>query len=242
MNRENLLTKHVGYAAICTNSALSAPAGMQLLIHTLHAYNNSGSTADIGVAKQFDPIQWKLWQITASITDVSATVKAASAVTLFDTTNSHGFVIQAKKPFGLLTFNISQAQTGAPVYTYEYWNGSTWTTLVKQETPVYTATGQMQLAFNAPSDWAIGSGVTGADTDKYSLRILASTAPGTAVKIDSLALASWIGFRKSIGSGLQLQILFKTRPLLLESNEAILPYFSVASGNNSVEVAYQNNP
>lgn len=243
MNRQNLLTKHAGYAVKCTGSVLSAPAGQQLLIHSLHAYNNSLASCDIGIAKSLDEAAWKLWSIAATTTNVSATIQAASAVSLFGTTNNYGFIAQATKQFSLLTFNISQEATGSPVYAYAYWNGSTWAALTLQETPVYTSPStQMQIAFNAPSDWALGSGVTGADSDKYSIRALATTAPSQAVEIDTLTLGAWIGFRKSIATAQQLQIVFRTRPLLLDSNEAILPYFSVASANNSVEVAYQNNP
>lgn len=241
MNRQNLLTHHVGYSVKCTGSVLSPPSNQQLLIHTLHAYNGSGSTVDIGIAKQLDT-SWKLWAIDATTTDVTASVLALSSTSVIGTTNNYGFVAQAKKRFGLMTFDVSQASTGSPVYAYTYWNGSAWTALTLAQTPSYSATGQTQIVFMPPSDWVIGSGVTGADTNKYSIRVLATTAPTQAVKFDSLALGLWLAYRKSIGSTQQLQILFKERPLLMDANESIIPYFSVASSSNSVEVAYQINP
>lgn len=238
-NRQNLQTKHVGYANVCSSNVLAAPSNQQLLIHAVHAYNGSGSTADIGICKQLGTTTWKLWSIAASVTNVTSTVQAGSAVTLIGTTNNYGFIAQCSRRFSLMTFNISQAELGSPVYSYQYWNGSAWSTLSLAETPVYTATGQVVIAFNAPSDWAVGAGSLGPDETMYSIRVRGTTAPSTAVQINSLTLASFIAFRKSIPASQQLSVIFRTRALLLDVSEAILPYFSVASAQNTVEIAYQ---
>jgi hypothetical protein len=145
------------------------------------------------VGQNFGNARWELWSRIAATPNVdrTATVQAGSAVTLFTTTNNDGFLAYGVNPFNKITFTISQAATGAPVYTYEYWNGSAWTALTLTTTPTYTAAGSTFLAFTAPSDWAAGDGTEVAgNTAYYAIRALATTAPATAVQATSMTVTN----------------------------------------------------
>lgn len=143
------------------------------------------------VGQQFPNLRWGLYQRVAATPNVDKTtdIQAGTAVTIFTTTNNDGYFVSALKPFTKFTFVISQATTGAPVYTYEYYNGSAWSTLTLTTTPTYSALGSTTAEFVAPSDWA--AGVTGegvVSTTYYNIRVKATTAPTTACKATSLAV------------------------------------------------------
>lgn len=166
---------------------------------------------------------------TSSVLDFSS-----GAQELFSTVDGSELYVSANERFNLVTLNVSQAGTGG-VYTYEYFNGSGYQTLLLIATPSFSATGQTVLAFQAPLDWSInGAG-------QYAIRLTATTAPATEVQATTLSVVRTLALRREIGSNLQLGVLFKTRSLLLQSGEEIIPYFSIANAGNTVEIAYQLN-
>jgi hypothetical protein len=141
----------------------------------------------------FPTSRWELWSRIAATPNVNLTtnVQAGTAVTIFTTTNNDGFLAYGILPFNRLSLTVSQAATGAPVYTYEYWNGSAWTALSGVSAPTLTATGSTTLSFNIPSNWAVGDGTEGGGNNAYyAIRVLATTAPTTAVQITSLTPAN----------------------------------------------------
>jgi hypothetical protein len=141
----------------------------------------------------FPTSSWQLYSRIAATPNVdrTATIQAGTAVTIFTTTNNDGFLAYASQKFNKLTLTISQAQTGAPVYTYEYYNGSTWAALTTTAVPDYTTLASDTLEFNIPIDWNIGDGTeVGGSEDFYAIRALATTAPATAVQITSLTVTN----------------------------------------------------
>lgn len=123
--------------------------------------------------------------------DRTAAIQAGTATTIFTTTINDGFLIYGVQKFDKVTMRISQAATGAPVYTYEYWNGSAWSALTTTAVPDYTTLASDTLEFSIPSNWAVGDGTeVGGNVLFYTIRALATTAPGTAVQITSLAIAN----------------------------------------------------
>jgi hypothetical protein len=143
------------------------------------------------IGQAFNTNRWELWSRIAATPNVSRTsaIQAGTATTIFTTTNNDGFLSYAIQPFNKLTFNVSQAETGAPVYTYEYWNGSAWTALSGVSAPNLTTTGSKDLTWTIPSNWAVGDGTeVGGSTSYYTIRVLATTAPATAVQINSLSV------------------------------------------------------
>jgi hypothetical protein len=245
-NSQNLQLLHAAYTTQSLTAALSAPSNQQLLIHSIYAYNGFNSTNSVGLSISMNSNQWKLWTLVGAgptVSEKTSTIQAGTALTIFPTvTANQGIILQAKDKFGLMSFDISQAETGSPVYEYRYWNGSAWTALTLLNSPIYTATGQMNIIFNPPLDWAVGDNGEGTDTSMYSIRIRATTAPTQAVKIDSLKPCKLLVYRASIAADNSLGAMFKTRQLLLQQGESIIPYFATANAKNTIEIAYQISP
>jgi hypothetical protein len=143
------------------------------------------------VGPNFGNSRWELWSRIAATPNVdrTATIQAGTATTIYTTTNNDGYLAYGVNPFNKITFVVSQASTGAPVYTYEYWNGSAWTAFTPTTLPTFTATGTTSLIFDAPSAWAAGDGTeVGGSVLYYTIRALATTAPATAVQITSMTV------------------------------------------------------
>ena len=157
--------------------------------HQLYASTISDHENFVGT--NFGNSRWELWSRIAATPNVdrTATIQAGTATTIYTTTNNDGYLAYGVNPFNKITFVVSQASTGAPVYTYEYWNGSAWTAFTPTTLPDFTTTGTTSLIFTAPSAWAAGDGTeVGGSVLYYAIRALATTAPGTAVQITSMTV------------------------------------------------------
>lgn len=238
MNSQNLRTIFTGFPTKGALPVLSPPSAQQLVLHEVAAVNNSGSVCNIGIGASVCTDKFKVWTVQASITEVAKSAYT-SGIQILPTTNNYGFIVQSAEKFSMLVLNVTVAETGSPVYAYQYWNGSAWTTLATQETPVYTSTGKVYLVFIPPFDWTLGG--TGIDSNKFSIRILATTAPTAIVTIDGLYVVRLRVYRRGILDGQYLQTNFFVRQLLLEATEALFCYFSIPSASNIVEAAYQVN-
>lgn len=240
-NRQQLQIVSSGYSSNGYESVVTAPTNQQLLVHSFSAANGSSGARDLGLGIKFANGNWDLWRLAATDVEETDNIQNGTDVNLFSTTNNDGFMIQAKEKFSLAMFNVSQAETGAPVYTYEYYNGSTWSTLTLRNIIDYTTTGKKVIAFSPPIDWVVGDGSEGGASDLYSVRVLATTAPSQAVQADSMFVAKFIVYREDVPAKGQLQVVFDTRPLLLEQGETLVPYFESTSAGNVVEASYQFN-
>lgn len=245
-NSQHIRVESFGYATKGATAVLSAPAGQSLLMHSYSLTNASLSTIDMGLGVGLPGIAWKFYSIGATTIDVTASIQGSNNTTLVGTTNNYGAIIQCKRRFGYLIMNVSQIQTGSPAYSYEYWNGTAWTTLTLNQSPVYTATGLVYVTFQAPSDWTAGNDGTISNFNGvfagFCIRIRGTTAPTQTVLINSLTVAKWIAYRQSVGTKQCMQVMFKERPYFLEALETLIPYFGAASASNSVEVSYQTSP
>lgn len=220
--------------------SLVAAANQQTLLHSYSVFNGTGSAMDLGLGINYTPTvsNFQFLQVGASNTDVTAQALAGSSLTLFDTTTNHGFIVENTKHFGLVILNVTQAVSGSPVFTFQYWNGSSWVTLNLNQTPAF-GVGLNYIGFNPPSDWVKGDGVT---TTKYAIRVLASTASGQSVLGTFVSVARWIAYRNQVPSYNQLQVIYDWKPYLLESGETLQPFFGTANAANSIEAAYQVAP
>jgi len=156
-------------------------------------YGSSVDDHENFVGQNFGDSRWQLYSRIAATPNVDRTsaIQAGTATTIFTTTNNDGFLVYAVNTFDKVTITISQAQTGVPVYTYEYWNGSAWSALTTTAVPDYTALATDTLEFNIPSNWAVGDGTeVGGNTAYYTIRALATTAPGTAVQITDMIVTN----------------------------------------------------
>lgn len=141
------------------------------------------------VGQNFGNTQFELWRRVAATpnVDATATIQAGTAVNMFTTTNNDGYIVYGVAQFNKFTLTISQVQTGSPVYTYEYWNGTAWTALVLTTTPDYTAIGSTSAQFAIPVAWVVGDGTEGGGNNSYyAIRVLATTAPTVIVKATNI--------------------------------------------------------
>jgi hypothetical protein len=229
----------VAYSTKGKLPAFPVNANMQLDLYNLRAFNNSGSSQNMGVMRLGVIAEEKLWQYAASgptYTDVTSTI--ASGVNIFDTTNGDGFVAQSRFRFGMLGFTISTAGTGSPVFTYKYYNGTSFTTLTTLEVPSYASTGDIWIVFIPPSDWAQG-GAASLVSNQYSLQVIATTAPTLAVTVNNMWIAEFLEFYQAVPNNGIIQVSFgDNKPFQLHGGEAIIPYFSTPNAANVVGCYY----
>jgi hypothetical protein len=218
------------------------PSNMQIYLHSFSAYNATAGAMDVGLGCAFNPVPsvWRMYVGNVNggtPTDVTSTIQAGTSINIFDTTANDGFMVECQKTFGYLTFNIAQAQSGSPVYSYQYWNGA-WTTLNLSQTPVYTGTGYVHATFNPPVDWVKGDNGMGVNTG-YAIRVRSTTAGGQAVQVTSMRVARWFCYNQSLPATSRVQVIFDQHPDLLDNGEALVPYFQTANNLNAIEAAYQ---
>lgn len=242
MNRQNIQSFVSKYPTQSLEAFLSAEANKQLLIHSFVAYNGSAASNGLGLAHSVSSSQWKVYSLGASDTEVTSTIQAGNAISVFTTTNNYGVLFQAKEKFGMVTFNISQAETGSPVYAYTYWNGSSYASLALKNTPSYAATGEQTILFDPPLDWTPGDGSEDADSSFYSIRVLATTAPSQAVQIDEMKVCKVLAYREEVLPKATLALDLSERKLLLQQGESILGFFQFSDSSNKLEATYQINP
>lgn len=229
MNRDNLELVRVSYPKQSLDSALSAPTNQQLVVHSIAAINGSVSPNDVGICHSINVAGLTVTGLA------ELTLPLAAASTLIGTTDGDSLTVQSKTKFGLLALQVSQAGGGSPVYVYEYWNGA-WVSLTTDYTPDFSTTGTKVVLFTPPVDWSLDA------DDRYSIRIVGSTAPSTAVQATSLKVCQMISYREGLFSGAELLVRFDTRQLLLQQGEEIIGFFAFPSSSNSMEASYQICP
>jgi len=219
---------------------LTVASNQQMEVYSALAYNALAGENSIGLYHSFASPNFKLWKLLAAgDAEFTSTIQAGSTVSIFNTTNNDGCLFQAKDKFNMIAFNVSQAETGSPVYTYKYWNGSSFSTLTLLNTPSYSATGIQVIIFEAPSDWVVGDGSEDTDPLLYSIQIISTTAPSQAVQINSLKLGKVLGYSEAIESCGELEVEFDIEPLLLQVGEGIIPFFSYTDPSNRLEITYK---
>lgn len=218
---------------------LTASASQQLEVHQINAFNATAAENAIGLFHSVSTAQIKVYTLRASDADATAALLAGTATSFFTTSNNQGMLFQSKDKFNMVGFNVSQAQTGSPVYTYEYYNGSGWVTLPLLNTPLYSATGIQVIAFNAPVDWVVGDSTEDGDSTLFSIRVLATTAPSQAVQINSIRFGKLLKYSDSVPASGNLEIDFDSQPFLLQGGESIIPFFSYSNASNTIGIDYK---
>lgn len=159
----------------------------QLYFSTINDHENFVGTT-------FGDARFEVWQRIAATpnVDITAAIQAGTSTTIFTLTNNDGIIVYGVNTFNRITFVVSQIETGTPVYTYEYWNGSAWTAMPLTTTPVFTAAATVFAQFTSiPSAWVVGDGTEGGGNNAYyAIRILATTAPTQAVKVTDIIVSN----------------------------------------------------
>jgi hypothetical protein len=242
---------HTGYPSNGGTAVVIPATGKQIHILQAKAQNKSGGAIDVGILKRFASTDWVFNSIvvanTPDATDNSAAIRAGTSTALFTTTTNDGYMVQSSQKFNMIGFTIETSEAGSPVYTYQYYNGSAFTTLTTIAVPAtYVTTGLATaiVLFQAPVDWAVGStAAVGGDLTKYSILVKASTAPSTAPKATNLWLGQFLDFQYQLANNTAFSCTFDTfAPLKLQGNESIQPYFGgTANAANCFSVSYTVN-
>lgn len=242
-SRKNLLTEHAAYA---TRGKATVPTGNgannQLLISYAQAHNRSGGAIDLGVLSKLVNGNWRLYQAESPQADLTSSIQGGSSTQIFGTTNNNGIIIESPDKFNLIGITVSQAEAGSPVYAYQYWNGSSYVTSpnISVQTAFTVADG-INLLLSAV-DWATKASLRGDGLQVYTIRILATTAPSTAVLGTNMWLGKLLDFSAAVANNAKLELNFPPeRPLLLEGGESIMYYFGTANAANCVATRYQIN-
>lgn len=238
-NQQFLQTSSSAYTVQSLTAPVSAPASKQLLVQSVSAYNATAAENAMGIFTSIATSQFKVWQLRATDAEVTSALQAGTATTIFSTTNNDGVLYQSKDKFNMVAFNVAQASTGSPVYTYKYWNGSAFTDLTLLNTPLYSTTGIKAIVFNAPADWAVGCGTEDADQELYSLQVIATTAPSQAVTFNSIKVCKMLKYGELIAPGASINLDFDAEPYLLQVGETIIPFFSYTNSLNRLDLTYK---
>lgn len=224
-------------------NAFTVAPSSQLYLYNARAYNNSGAAINVGICHLHVANVFSIWTLTTGgtvYTDSTAAIAAGTATNLFTVVNNDGFIVSSRKRFNVLALTISSASAGG-TYTYKYWNGSAYTTLTTLEVPVYSATGVVYIAFQAPRDWVVGGPAQISQT-RYSIQVIATTHPTTAVAITAFTESEFLDFYQGVANNAAIQLSFPdSKPFLLEGGESVCPYFSTASAANTFACFYVEN-
>jgi hypothetical protein len=233
----------VAYGDQTLTSPFSAPSNQQLLVDNIRLYNSTAAPNIMGIFHSISEPQYKLYKLLSGVgSDFTAEIQGGDSVSIFNTTNNDGFLVQSQEKFHMIAFNINQAQTGSPVYAYNYWNGSGFVDLTLLNTPLYSGSDIQAIIFNAPIDWVAGNGGTGADNSLYTIQVIATTAPSQAVNINSLKVGKMLEYSSDVPQSGRLSLNYENDPYLLQAGETIIPFFSYTNASNRLEITYKINP
>lgn len=245
MSKQNVLIVRSAYKETCNTPVVQLADNLQIELLKAKAFNGSGGAINVGIGKKFDVDSLIAYSITAASTpdaSLDSTLLAGSSTQIFSTTNNDGFMIGCKDKFSLIRFVVSQAQAGAPVYAYTYYNGSTMATLDTESVPSSYAVGEQLIVFNPPVDWVQGTtAAVGGDQTYYYIQMVATTAPSTAVLATSVGVAYLFDYQKSLPNLSFVDFdLSPSEGVVLNSKEGVVGYFSGSNNSaNTLMVAYR---
>lgn len=225
----------VAYSTKGKALALTPASTKHLAVFNARAYNNSTATLSVGICRLINPLgdQFRLWTLQSGVY-AEVTKSVAAGKNLFTTSDNDGFIFQSSRRIGLIGFTISSASAvGAFTYTYSN-TATTFATVTTIENPTdYSATGSNYVVFRPPSDWVTG-GNASLDQNMYSLKLLATTHPTTAVAINEVWMGEFLDLYSGVTNNSAVQISFPdSKPFTLQAGEGLFPYFSTAHAANA---------
>ena len=85
MLREFLRIHETAYPYLSHGEIALTSSDKQLQIHSIAAENGNPSAIAMAVCHSVNDYQWKVWTVTASDTEVTSTIQADSAISMFPT-------------------------------------------------------------------------------------------------------------------------------------------------------------
>ena len=234
--RRQTQTFFTSYGVQGKPAALSPPQAKQLQIHSVAVENRSGGLSDTGILRKYGSDKY----LFGKLVDLGAPDLTVVDGNYFEA-NDDGFLVQAKQPFGLIGLEVTTGAGVGGVYSFEYFNGTSYVAIgAVLLSPDYTATGSQIFAFAPPVDWALGgeAGV-GADGTKYSIRVLSTTAPASAMIASEFWVAEFLAFKSALADDGVLSLDYPDdSPLSFDAEEGLMPYFQVANAGNLTTIIY----
>lgn len=249
-NRRYSRLQMVSYNQNLKDAILTPASGSAIAIGKIYVANRSGSTVDVGFAYRQPNAQWEAGQIddsaTPDIIDDSSAAKSTSAggFELFTvSTNNDGFYVQSVDRFNAVGMVIDTAASGgSPVFSYKYYNGTSMTALTPIQSATFTSTGYTYFLFAPPHDWAKGStAAVGADSDKYIIEVIATTAPSSAGGLASdVRLYNVFEFYPQLATLNEVIEDFSEQEFVCPTGASVMPFFGgTASASNLAWVDYR---
>jgi hypothetical protein len=236
MIREYPLSQLRSYSTKGKLSFFPVQASKGNYLFNVRAYNNSGSTQNVGIMVLTVNGEYSLYTyLNSGPTYTNVTASISSGVNILTANNNDGFVVQSNYPIGMIGMTVSTGSSGAGTITYGYWNGSSFSSLTTLENPAnYESTGDAWIVFQPPQGWVVG-GPTGTNQSKYSIFVQATTNPGSVVTITNLWTAYFLELVEGVANNAYVQLTFPdSKPYLTSSGAGIIPYFSVPNAANQM--------
>jgi hypothetical protein len=206
-------------------------------IYNMRIYNNCGSAQNMGMLQLAVAGEYALYQYVASgPTYTNVTSSISNGVNIFTGTNNDGFIVQYSKTPGLIGITISSAASGGTI-TYGYWNGSSFSSLTTVEVPSnYDSTGDAWIVFQPPQQFVVG-GPSAVNQNWYSVFVQSTTAPGSAVAITNLWVATFLEFYEGVANNAAVQLTFpESKPYATSGGAGLIPYFETPNAANQMGV------
>lgn len=235
---------HTAYPSQGQQQVLAPQATKQLRIFQMKCINRSGNLCDIGILRALAPNQtFEYYFDGTNANSISPQVQSNTPAQIFSSNAGSALIVQANKTFNMIGVTVSTAANGGSTFQPQYWNGSSWQNLPDvMLAATYTSTGYQLLMFSAPIDWQPGgTGVGAINSLLYTIRIVSTGVTNTPAATN-IQVGKLIDFSPGVNVNSGVESEFSVDyPLHLDSNEGIIPYFSVASPYNLVSAFYSQD-
>lgn len=223
--------------------------GSRFVLGEFNIHNRSGGAAVVGVGGRIPQSLWTAGQIVAAGAFTDDTVDAQDAdandFALTTLTNNDGFGIFCQVPFNIASIIVGTAAAGgSPAWDLAYTlAGGTWGTITNAYVaPLFTATGEQLIWFEAPTDWAraeAGHG-TGVTVGSFGIRCRATTAPNaTAGLATNIVLGYMVLSTEAVADNAVLNNIGGEEIALPPQCDAICAAISTANSQNRASVSWR---
>ena len=227
------------------NGIPDAPADKQIGLNNFAAYNNSGAPASVGILRKLSLATTKIYKLVSGVYTLLDNADIAAGLEVHSGAANDGFAVGSIMRTGMLGIGISTTATGGD-FTGQYSNdGATFSALPSGalvEAPAdYSAGGNNYHVMQSPLDAQAG-GPAGLDQSLFYVQVISTGILSGPVEINNLYAASFLTLWKFIADGNPAQVSFDwNRPLMLNGDENIIPYFASPSDDNRVSSFYSLN-
>ena len=226
-----------------------------LIIRAFELNNRTAGSAVVGIGYRTANRFWSVGRLTGGVyTDLTTAAQGTtSTITLGVDADNVDVVITSVYPFDWVSLNVTTAEVDAGLavdHTVEYSNfaGTGWSTVTAAEifmTDTVTRTnvawplGELRFVWRRPADWGkivTIAGLTGPFAGRYAVRFTTAAigVGDTAAIATGMELGSMVGTADTTATN----TIYAAEDIMAPSveGEAVMAFFSVADGGNTVYV------